>query len=235
MKKILFVVGNDEYDYIGLKLSLAYPYGKAPSKEWRMVLRNKDNSTSIKKLAYEFDILYEIQLSSEIRSSNIEDVAIVSNIHTETLSACSYIHTPYILWDEHEQIAQNSLRRDHLTGVTIRYTKTNDAQYDFMRIKTDFLNIVYQRISGNMPKQLYKVDRLLTQVEQKQFQLYFQEYKKLDPIDKKLLSLPPTDEYMSTFVGGRTSQKEYYCYINKKIRDVIHFDAWLQLSVKKTD
>ncbi|CAN5152665.1 hypothetical protein BH09PAT2_BH09PAT2_00990 [soil metagenome] len=234
MKKILFIVGSNLNEPIGMRLCMEQPYGRTSSVEWNIVVYDEQHLDIFKKNLIKYDVIYEITTTGLITSDKLEDIITVSNIHTDTLTACACVHSPYIILDDSQNI-KHSLRSMHLTGITLTYQKTDDAQYDYMRIKSDFLTIIHRHTSRNAPKQLYKIAKSITYEEQNKYNFQFRNFNKLDLVDKRLLSLEPTGEYIATFVNSPDIDADYYCYLNKKLRDVIHFDAWLQLSVKKTD
>ena len=221
------MIGSGENDHLGFKLFLQYPYGKNASIEWQFICSDNLSEIKGKDFLNKFDNIYQISLTPKIAPQNSEDSVKVQTIETDTLSGCSYVHSNYIFLEENSDI---SSKRKHT--IELIYQKTPDAQYDFIRMKEDFLNIIYKRISKNMPKKLYKVDRTITNEERKKYQLLFKEYRELDSIDKKLLSLPQMENYISTHVEASEEITDNYCILNKKIRDIIHFDAWLQLTNK---
>ncbi len=226
MKNILFLIGSGENDHLGFRLFLQYPYGKNAATEWQFICI--DNLLENKSTNYmeKFDSVYHINLNSKIASHDCEDIVKVKNIDTDTLTACSYLHSSYILWEGKTNTTPKK------QAIELVYQKTHDAQYDFIRMKEDFLNIIYKRISKNTPKKLYQTDKTVSNEERIKYQLLFKEQRELDSIDKKLLSLPQTESYISTQVEASTEISDCYCRLHKKIRDVIHFDAWVHLTNK---
>lgn len=228
MKKILFVVGEDENNYFGLKLLLNYPYGQTGNTEWKTILKDTKGSKLLEETSNLYDYIYEIQLSHNILQGSDIDKILIHNQDNATFLACSYASSPYVFYTNSHKPNKHILSKLNISPLILRYDKTPDAQYDFLRIKNDFLNIIYGRISKSMPKQLFTSERCISHHEKNIYQLVFKEYKQLDAIDKKLLSLPQQEQYIATFVNSRENESEDYCYINKKIRNIIHFDAWLK-------
>ncbi len=230
MKKILFVVGSRVNEQFALKLCGDYPYGRTRSFEWNTVPYDENLLTVLKDDLPQYDIVYEIQQSKEIRTRNRVDLALISNISTETLTACGYVQTPYIICEDGQSGEKRPLRQLHPTVVTLYYQRTDDASYDYTRITSDIANIIHKRPSAHMPKRLYQGERFITRQEQNNYRLKLSDCKNLSSEEKKLCGLPQTEECIPSFVESTEINPEYYCYVSKKVRDVIHFDAWLKLA-----
>ena len=258
MKKILFVVCTHGDDLAGLKLFMEYPYGKTKYVEWEVIIGNPQALTlnqryiesdlnrsfntllphqyeaqrakALKKRFKPYDVIYDIHTTRTITSPDIDDMMFINNRDPETLKACVFIEAPHIIWDSDTQKQKQYLTAAHPLGITLEYQKTADANNDYARIKADFLNIIHNRISKKAPKHLYEASIPVTHEQRKELHLDFQDFKKLDLPDKRVLLLPKEEEYVPIFVNSEEVDPQYYCFLNKKIRDVIHISAWLQHS-----
>ena len=63
-----------------------------------------------------------------------------------------------------------------------------------------------------------KADRPVTQEEAKKYKLVLEDFKPLTIVQKKLLRLPVTENYLPVFVNPPTIDPNYYCFLNKQIK-----------------
>lgn len=255
MKKILFIVCTHGDELAGMKLFHEYPYGCTKHVEWEVVIGNPAAATlndrsvdtdlnrsfttynsdsyesqralALKRKMRAFDIVYDIHTTSAIKSADLDDAIIVHSIDRKTLTACAYAYSKHIIWDNGKNTQNQFLTMHHPAGITLEYQKTSDAYCDFLRIKSDFTNIINMYPSRNTPKHLYEAEKTITFDEKKKFELHLKDLTPLSISEKQQLGLIRGEEYRPLLIHDMSADEMPYCLLNRKIRDVILFDAWL--------
>lgn len=229
MKKILFITQGLGRD-MATKMHLEYPYGRTSSIEWAFTSIHNLPKEHLKQYISGYNMVYNLLVGSNICDTQVPDLPLIGNIDTETLLGAAQVNSPYIIWEEGLNSLKMGLHSIFKHAITLYYQKTSDPQFDYMRIKADFQNIIYNRSSYNTPKQLFKSEKLLTYQEKEQYSLHFQECSSLSKADKIALQLNIHEEYIASFVDKKECAPAYYSMINRKLRKVIHLDDWIQAS-----
>lgn len=248
MKKILFIVCTHGDELAGHKLFQDYPYGETDKVSWKVIIGNPEavslntryiesdlnrsfNSTHahtyeekraqfLKRYFQDFDEVYDIHTTRSIHPSSWDDCVFVNTTQAEVLRTCSYLTARHIIWDSDEEYSKQYLTYHHPLAITLEYQKTYDVYNDYERILVDFENIIHQEKPRQENKVLYTAGRGITQDEQQKYQLELEDFRPLKAIEKKQLGLSANDVFVPVFVNSKDNDKDYYCFLNKKMKDI---------------
>lgn len=248
MKKVLFVVCTHGDELAGHKLFQDYPYGETDKVSWKVIIGNPEavslntryiesdlnrsfniekprtfeekRARILKSYFKEYDEVYDIHTTRSIHPSSWDDCIFVNKTTPELLKACTYLTAPHIIWDRDEEYSKQYLTYHHPVALTLEYQKTYDVYNDYERILVDFENIIHQEKPRQQEKTLYEAARGITQEEHTKHKLEFEDFKPLKAIEKEQLGLSLDEVYVPVFVNSKENDKEYYCFLNKKIKEI---------------
>ena len=166
-----------------------------------------------------YDILYDVHTSNDIKPLSFPDCAFINNVDDKTLQAVKNLTVEHIIWDSNPEYNGQYVTSAHPVGVTLEYQKTARFEYDVKKVLVNFENVVYQRIPQRK-KYLYEADKPITQLERDRYDLQLEDFKPLTSEQNILLQLPPDEVYVPVFVNKKEIDPNYYCFLNKKLREL---------------
>lgn len=162
-----------------------------------------------------YDVVYDVHTTTRIKPKETPDCIFINANDKKNLHAVSLVKTPFVIWDSNPIYNQQYLTSCHPVGVTLEYQKTALFENDVARILSDFHNITHEKVQGK--KMICKADQPITQKEAKKYKLSLKDFVPLTVQQKKLLRLPPKDNYLPVFINPPEIDPINYCFLNKEV------------------